>query len=148
MPRGPRQSLIVSGWASREPTSQNGRRQLLSILLPGDLIGHPNARRALNEVEIVALSGVRTIGTCGFMKIVDCPIRYAGIPDPDTVQVIGWPEAEWRIVPVCRKGAPPHDDLIALPDSRARWRRTGGLICLPTCRRWVECAGHSCGISI
>ena len=68
---GMRQSLIVSGWASREHVSHSGRRQLLSILLPGDLIGDPAEGHALDAVEIVALSGVRTIGTAGFMSIVN-----------------------------------------------------------------------------
>lgn len=35
----PRPNLILSGWAARVRDLSDGRRQLLSLLLPGDLIG-------------------------------------------------------------------------------------------------------------
>jgi len=77
---GVRHSLVVSGWASREHISHNGRRQLLSILLPGDLIGDPVEVHPLDAVEMVALSEVKTISTAGFMTIVNGDgDRYKGI---------------------------------------------------------------------
>jgi CRP-like cAMP-binding protein len=54
-------SLIVSGWVKRERILPNGRRQILAILLPGDLMwsnvsGRPIDREAtvaVNDVEVV-----------------------------------------------------------------------------------------------
>jgi CRP-like cAMP-binding protein len=74
--------LIVSGWACRERVLHNGRRQLLSILLPGDLIGNCSEQRALDLVEIVAISDVRLMNIAEFVRTVEeDPDRYTGIID-------------------------------------------------------------------
>lgn len=74
--------LIVSGWACRECILGNGRRQLLSILLPGDLIGNWSEERALDLVEVVAISDVRLIDIAGFLRAIEeDPERYTGIAD-------------------------------------------------------------------
>lgn len=73
-------SLIVSGWACRERILPNGRRQLLSILLPGDLIGVCNEKRALDLVEVAAISSVRTLSLASLIRRVEEePVRCAGI---------------------------------------------------------------------
>jgi len=72
--------LIVSGWACRERISANGKRQLLSILLPGDLIHGCANRRALDEVEVVAISNVHVMNISGILREVEeHPEHYAGI---------------------------------------------------------------------
>jgi len=73
-------SLIISGWACRERVMANGRRQLLAILLPGDLIGGCMNQRALDLVEIVAISNVRILNVAGLLRAVDQqPDEYPGI---------------------------------------------------------------------
>jgi len=72
--------LIVSGWACRELISANGKRQLLSILLPGDLIHGCANQRALDRVEVVAISSVQVMSISGLLReIEDRPDLYAGI---------------------------------------------------------------------
>jgi CRP-like cAMP-binding protein len=72
--------LIVSGWACRERITASGKRQLLSILLPGDLIHGCVNQRALDRVEVVAISNVHVMNISGILREVeDHPDRYAGI---------------------------------------------------------------------
>ena len=76
----PRPRLIISGWACRERIMPNGRRQLLAILLPGDLIGGCVNQRALDLVEVVAISNVRVINVAGLLRAVEeHPDEYTGI---------------------------------------------------------------------
>ena len=72
--------VVVSGWAGRESISPSGRRQLLSIFLPGDLIGNRDEQRALDLVEAVAISNVRVVSAEELFRAINAdPIRYAGI---------------------------------------------------------------------
>jgi len=72
--------LIVSGWACRELISANGKRQLLSILLPGDLIHGCANQRALDQVEVVAISDVHVMNISGLLReIGDRLDLYGGI---------------------------------------------------------------------
>jgi len=48
--------LVVSGWAARARVLRDGRRQLVQIFLPGDLIG----LRLLPGSSVIALTPVRT----------------------------------------------------------------------------------------
>ena len=78
--QAPRPRLSVSGWACRERIMPNGRRQLLAILLPGDLIGGCANQRALDLVEVVAISNVRVVNIAGLLRAVDeHPDEYSGI---------------------------------------------------------------------
>jgi CRP-like cAMP-binding protein len=47
--------LIVSGWAMRVRLLADGRRQVLSFLLPGDLIGYCRHRRPIAVSTVLAL---------------------------------------------------------------------------------------------
>ncbi|WP_394647915.1 Crp/Fnr family transcriptional regulator [uncultured Sphingomonas sp.] len=63
--------LLLSGWAARVRLLPDGRRQFLSFLLPGDLIGacdHPNA---LAVSTVVAMSDVMV-----------CPLPSAAVGTP------------------------------------------------------------------
>ncbi|HWV11718.1 MAG TPA: Crp/Fnr family transcriptional regulator [Sphingobium sp.] len=48
--------LILDGWAARARFLTDGRRQIMSLLLPGDLIGNCHHSRPLSVSTIVALS--------------------------------------------------------------------------------------------
>jgi len=65
--------LIASGWATRIRLLADGRRQLLSFLLPGDLIGH------CRQPDAVAVSTVTAI-----TDVATCPA-----PLPDDVPALG-----------------------------------------------------------
>jgi CRP-like cAMP-binding protein len=53
--------VILSGWASRVRQLADGRRQVIGILLPGDLIGLCMRERPLALTAITALTAVRTV---------------------------------------------------------------------------------------
>lgn len=48
--------LILNGWAARARVLPDGRRQIMSLLLPGDLIGNCQHSRPLSVSTVVALS--------------------------------------------------------------------------------------------
>lgn len=50
--------LIVAGWAARVRVLADGRRQFLSFLLPGDLIGHCGQSHPIASSTIAALTDV------------------------------------------------------------------------------------------
>ena len=53
-------TLILSGWAARQRILPDGRRQFLSFLLPGDLIGMCYQREPLAVSTVTALTAVTT----------------------------------------------------------------------------------------
>ena len=48
--------LLLSGWAARVRLLPDGRRQFLSFLLPGDLIGSSEHPHALAVATVIAMS--------------------------------------------------------------------------------------------
>lgn len=70
--------LILAGWAARVRLLEDGRRQIMSVLLPGDLIGHCHQPRPMAVSTVVALS---EISYCAAPQ----PI---GLPDLDRVYAI------------------------------------------------------------
>lgn len=52
--------LVVDGWAARMRILPDGRRQFLSFLLPGELIGLCSHQRALAVSTVVAITPLRT----------------------------------------------------------------------------------------
>lgn len=48
--------LIVSGWAARVRMLEDGRRQIINFLLPGDLIGHHGQERPVAPSAVVAIT--------------------------------------------------------------------------------------------
>lgn len=76
----PHARLIVSGWACRPRILPDGRRQMLGLLLPGDLMGDRGNRRPLALNPVVALTPVRTIGVGRLVHAMrDRPQDYPGI---------------------------------------------------------------------
>lgn len=65
-----RATLIVSGWACREQITASGNRQLLSALLPGDLIWSRGNSSALDFLDVTALSSLTVINVAGAMRTV------------------------------------------------------------------------------
>jgi CRP-like cAMP-binding protein len=51
-------SILLSGWACRTRIFSDGRRQILSLLLPGDLIGVHRQSRPMAATGITALTDV------------------------------------------------------------------------------------------
>ncbi len=76
----PHPRMIVSGWACRPRILPDGRRQMLNLLLPGDLMGDRGGRRPLALNPVAALTPVRTIGVDRlFAALADTPRAYPGI---------------------------------------------------------------------
>jgi CRP-like cAMP-binding protein len=55
-----RASILLSGWACRVQMLTDGRRQIVSLMLPGDLIGMCRQRDAVASSGVLALSDVAT----------------------------------------------------------------------------------------
>ena len=53
--------VIVSGWACRQRELTDGRRQIMSLLLPGDAIGLCQLGQPVAQTTVMALSNVRTV---------------------------------------------------------------------------------------
>ena len=72
MPEDPsmRPTYIVSGWACRERISANGDRQLLAILLPGDLIWRSGEQSPLELLEVVAINKLTVINVASAMRVI------------------------------------------------------------------------------
>lgn len=76
----PHPRLIVGGWACRPRILPDGRRQMLGLLLPGDLMGDRGERRPLALNPVVALTPVRTIGIGRLLLAIrNRPKEYPGI---------------------------------------------------------------------
>lgn len=72
--------LMVSGWSCRPRILPDGRRQMLGVLLPGDVMGDRGRRGPLALNPVVTLTPVRTIGMGRLVHAVrDEPDRYPGI---------------------------------------------------------------------
>jgi CRP-like cAMP-binding protein len=54
-------SLLLSGWACRVSNLSDGRRQIVSLILPGDLIGTCGQRNPVAASTILALTEVATM---------------------------------------------------------------------------------------
>jgi len=75
-----RPTLIVSGWACREQISPNGRRQLVSLLMPGDVIWAAGERRPIDLLEVVALSNLKVVDIADVTRaITKDPARFPSI---------------------------------------------------------------------
>ena len=78
----PRVAVILSGWARRERVLPNGRRQILSVLLPGDLVGHASRESALASADITAIDNVTLKDIEPIIRCVhEHPDRFNGISD-------------------------------------------------------------------
>jgi len=76
----PHLRLMVSGWGCRPRILPDGRRQMLGLLLPGDMMGDRGRRGPLALNPVVTLTAVRTIGVGRLVNAVrEDPDRYPGI---------------------------------------------------------------------
>lgn len=69
--------LILEGWAARIRLLEDGRRQILSLLLPGDLIGSCRQSRPLAVSTISAITGLRLCPAPSAEDLPDLAEAYA-----------------------------------------------------------------------
>lgn len=62
--------LIVSGWACRQRSLPDGRRQIFGFLLPGDTVGLSLATRPLDELSTVAVTRVEVVDAVMLREIL------------------------------------------------------------------------------
>lgn len=62
--------LIVSGWACRQRSLPDGRRQIFGFLLPGDTVGLSLAGRLLDELPTVAVTRVECVDALMLREIL------------------------------------------------------------------------------
>lgn len=76
----PHPRLMVSGWACRPRVLPDGRRQMLGLLLPGDLMGDRGERRPFALNPVVTLTPARTISIARLVSAVrDAPEHHPGL---------------------------------------------------------------------
>lgn len=68
-----RSSLMVTGWAARTRCLEDGRRQIINFVLPGDLVGFTGLVRPLASSTVIAITDVTL-----------CPL-----PDPSLSPCLG-----------------------------------------------------------
>lgn len=84
MPKDPdlRPTVIASGWACRESITPSGRRQLLSVLLPGDVIWGGGEQCPIDLLETVAVTRLKVVNLVSAMRAIDPdPASFASIHD-------------------------------------------------------------------
>lgn len=152
MPDDPRlrPTMIVSGWACREKITANGHRQLLSILLPGDLVWHADEQRALDFLDVVAVTRLTVINVAGAMRaIAENPTSF-----PAITRGLAWlqrADEEQLIEHILRLGSQPAHQRIAglILELFERCRRigfvTGGSFVMPLTQ---ESLGNLVGLSV
>lgn len=76
----PHPRAIISGWACRPRMLSDGRRQMLALLLPGDILGDRGQRSPLAMSPAVALTVVRTVSlTSLFDALANSAERFQGL---------------------------------------------------------------------
>jgi len=145
-----RHTLIVSGWACRERIMANGRRQLLAVLLPGDLIGGCINQRALDLVEVVAISNVRVMNVATLFRAVeDHPDEYPGIARG--ISLLSFCEEKRLLDHMMRLGSQPALQRVAgfllelFQRCRAIGYVSGGSFVMPLTQ---EMLGNALGLSV
>lgn len=72
--------IIAVGWACRPRILTDGRCQMLSIQIPGDVVGDPIDQRPLDMVPVVALTPVRTVSAKPiFDAIARDPVKFRAL---------------------------------------------------------------------
>lgn len=66
-----RPRFVVSGWACRQRMLPDGRRQIFSLVLPGDAIGVGSQPRPLGSASTVALTRLVTIDALGLVETLE-----------------------------------------------------------------------------
>ncbi|MFV0623798.1 Crp/Fnr family transcriptional regulator [Sphingomonas sp. ac-8] len=76
--------LIVSGWACRFKTLEDGRRQIVGFLLPGDVCDLNNVLLARMDHSIGALTEVR------YVEISNTALQRLSLEHPRVGQALSW----------------------------------------------------------
>ncbi|MDP3274996.1 MAG: Crp/Fnr family transcriptional regulator [Deltaproteobacteria bacterium] len=68
-----RPRFLVSGWAARVRWLSDGRRQILSFLMPGDAIGLDRRATPMNSAMTIALTDVRSLDATPLSRALHSP---------------------------------------------------------------------------
>ncbi len=71
--------FLVSGWAARVRWLADGRRQIISFILPGDSIGLCERPQPIALAPVVALTKVQTLDASPIQKALSAPGTYPGL---------------------------------------------------------------------
>lgn len=145
-----RPTLIVSGWACREQISRNGRRQLMSILMPGDLVWSGGAQRALDLLGVVALTNLAVVNVSETIRAVqEDPASFPSLASG--IARLQLAEEQSLLEQLARLGAQPAHQRIAsvilelYERARSIGFVTGQSFIMPLTQ---ECLGSLVGLSV
>jgi len=71
--------FVVSGWAARVRWLADGRRQIISFILPGDSVGLCERPQPLAMVPVVALTRVQTLDASPIQHALTSPGTWPGL---------------------------------------------------------------------
>lgn len=74
---GPR--VVVSGWAARVRNLDDGRRQIISLILPGDGIGICRKPKPLFHCPVMALTPVQTLDATPILRAIADQTTHAAL---------------------------------------------------------------------
>lgn len=115
-----RPMVIVSGWACRYRLLSRGRRQIVSLVVPGDAVGLHRFADAVSTTHLAALTTVETVDGAALLGASTAPGLFPGLSK--AVDRLAEEEQEFLINQVVRLGSSlPHEQLAHLL-LELRWR--------------------------
>lgn len=94
--------VLVSGWAARVRWLEDGRRQIIGLILPGDGIGLCRRPQPLALCPVLALTPIQTLDASPIMRGIDGGADYARLSH--AVNVAAALDEAWLMDQVVRLG--------------------------------------------
>ncbi|HEX8470848.1 MAG TPA: Crp/Fnr family transcriptional regulator [Brevundimonas sp.] len=117
--------VLVSGWAARVRWLDDGRRQIIGLILPGDGIGLCRRPQPLDLCPLLALTPVQTLDASPIMRAVQDETDYARLSH--AVNIAAALDEAWLMEQVVRLGRLTAYERVAhlILEVRARLRVLG-----------------------
>jgi CRP-like cAMP-binding protein len=115
-----RPTFILSGWACRQRLLSDGRRQIFSILIPGDAIGFCSDPSPISGASAVALTKVA-------LATVELPPRGSSLPAPSKGSQEPWGFVDHMRLSACFEEGLLLDHIVRLGRQTA-YERTAHLL--------------------
>lgn len=116
---------LVSGWAARIRWLADGRRQIVSFILPGDALGVSRRPQPRSQCTVVALTPVQTVDGQAVLRALDDPEHHEALIA--AVALAAALDEAWMIEQIVRLGRLTAYERLAhlLLELRARLMMTG-----------------------
>ena len=99
-PLNPR--VLVSGWAARVRNLEDGRRQIIGLILPGEGIGICRRPQPLALCPVIALTPIQTLDARPLVTAIADPVTHGALSA--AVDVAGAMDEAWLMDQIVRLG--------------------------------------------